>query len=115
MAQGPTRRMSARITGSVFERWRRAAGVMGLSPQPVERYRALDALELVEPHVLEEDVAAEALARLSREHDLAALRLCGEPRGDIGRHARSRISPARPCPPLDLGHAQECRARSDAD
>src|SRR5258705_1011886 len=115
MVQGPTRRMSAPMIGSVFERWRKAAGVMkGSSSQSVERHGALHALELAKPHILDLEIDAETRARLSGEHDLAPLGLRGEPRRDVGGHAGRGIGPARPRPPLDLGGAEEDGAGVDA-
>src|ERR1044071_8863555 len=116
MVQGPIRRMSARMVGSVFERWRRAAGVMARSSsQAVERHRALHALELAKPDVLALEIDIETRARFSGEHDLAALGLRGEPRRDVGGHAGRGIGPAGPRPPLDLGGAEEGGAGVDAD
>src|SRR4030095_6174145 len=99
--------MSARMIGSVLERWRKAAGVMGRSSsQSVERHGALHALEFAKPHVLELEIDAETRARFPGEHDLAPLGLRSEPRRDVGGHAGGGIGPARPRPPLDLGRAE---------
>src|SRR5262245_39341188 len=114
MVHGPTRRMSARITGSRLPRWWRAAGLTK-SPQAVQRHGPLHALELAQTHLLEREVAVETRAGILGEHDLAALSLCGKPRRDVGRHAGCSIGPARTRAPLDLGRAQERRAGVHAD
>src|SRR5215467_115439 len=114
MVQGPTRRMSARITGSLLRRWRRAAGVT-TSPQPVQRERPLHALELAQTHLLERQVAVETRTGLAGEHDLAALSLSGEARRDVGGHAVRSIGPARARAPLDLGRPQESGPGVHAD
>src|SRR5215510_11504422 len=114
MVQGPTRRMSARITGSLLLRWRWAAGVTS-SPQSVQRQGLLHALELAQTHLLERQVAVETRTGLAGQHDLAALRLGGEARRDVGGHAGRSIGPARAGAPLDLGRPQEGGPRVHAD
>src|SRR5215510_10582358 len=108
--------MSARITGSFRDRWRRAEGVTRISsPEPEDAHRTLDALELARAHVFGRGLRAQAAARLLGQDDLAAFCQDRESRRDIGRHAGGSIGPARARAPLDLGRAEERGARVDTD